>query len=200
MTVMRLLLPLLFSLPMFLQAQTFAPGELVTLEGDTMSGLIAKASGGNWAYKANGKAGRNYFKEEDLGGYVLDGDRYERHIVDVLMGRFPERRNVFCKVMVEGTVRLLEYSGKGMLGGTHGNMFLHHADAEMPYRISDNPRLFKTEMAIYFAEHEELAAQIKKKELTYENIVGIVVMYNMWAEEKALQELAEEEASETDGE
>lgn len=192
MKLLRLLLILLFFSPAIAQAQSFVPGELVTLEGDTMVGLVARATGGNFAYKANKKGERNFFKEKDLGGYVMDNYRYERHLVDVLMGRFPERRDVFCKVVVEGPVRLLEYSGKGMLGGTYTNLFLAHSDAEMPYRVSQNPRGFKSQMAMYFAEHEELATQIKKKELTYDDIVGIVVQYNAWAIETAEKEVAEE--------
>lgn len=200
MLLLALLLPALL-LPALLPAQQFVPGDLITLDGDTMSGLVAKATGGNYAYKANTHAEKNYFKEEALSGYSMGNERYERHLVDVLMGRFPERRNVFCKVLVYGPVKLLEYTGGGIVGGgTFTNHFLEHVDAEMPFRVPPGDKAFRSQMSMYFEECEELAAKIKSRELGYDQLSDLVLEYNNWAIRTALQEKMEAATSEEDEE
>jgi len=180
---------MLMCLPLGLWAQgAWQPGELVLVEGDTLRGMVAKAKGNQFAYKVDRKGERNFFKEEEVVGYTLGDQQFERHVVDVFMGKFPERREVYLEILVDGPVKLFEYTGTGMLGASHTNRFLFHADASMPWRVPPKEGAFRKQVSMYFGDCESITDRIKSKELGYEQLNGIVVLYNSWAIAEAQKE------------
>lgn len=180
---------LLLLLPLGLLAQNFQKGQLVTLDGDTLKGYVARAKGKKFVYKADKKGERNFFDEEGIAGYTIGEFQYERHVVDVIMGKFPERRKVYLQVLVDGPVKLLEYTGTGMLGASHTNRFLVHADSPMPWRVPQKDRAFRNQVGMYFEECTMIKDRLKSGELGYEQLNGIVVIYNNWAILEAKKEL-----------
>jgi len=178
----------LLLLPLLGLAQSdFQWGRLITVEGDTLDGYLARATGDQFVYKKEKNGTRSFIKEDDLASYRLGDDTYEKHLVDVQMGKFPERREVYLKVLVDGPVRLMEYTGTGMLGASHTNHFLFHDDASMPWLVPSQPRAFRNQVGMYFGDCEDVHGKIRQQEMGYDELNAIVILYNTWAISDALE-------------
>lgn len=181
---MRFPLFLLFSLLLAgsTVAQNYQAGYLLTLEGDTIQGMVAEAANGNFAFKEDRNSSRRFYHEDELFGFNVGESGYEKHVVEVLMGNFPEKRKVFLKLLVNGPLKLMEYEGEGLLfGNVYKNHFLYHPESEVPWRIPAKEKQFKSQMSRYFSDVPDLAARIKSKELGYDNLEEIVQIYNAWS-------------------
>ncbi len=174
-----------------LQAQKYHDGNLVLETGDTLIGLVGNGPNETFVFKKDRKTKPIYKKEHEVTGYQFDDDIYRKFYVEVLMGNFPEHRVVYLKALVEGPVTLYEYKGKGLLFGEHTNHFLHHVESEVPFRVPDGSRYFRAEMKNYFRDCEPIAEKIKSKEYGYDDMIEIVVKFNIWYEANA-SENAEE--------
>jgi hypothetical protein len=171
-----LVLVLLFSSA---HAQIFKSGALVTHDGDTLRGLVAAQSDNTFVYKPDKKGDRSIYHVDDLAGYQLDDDVFQQHSVEVLRGNFPERVTAYLRVVEDGPLMLLEYTGPSIYGGSHVNYYFYNG-SDKPYRINQNPRNFRSTMKLYFRENEELAQKIKSKEYGYDNLKQIAKEYNEW--------------------
>jgi hypothetical protein len=183
-----------------LQAQVFLPGKLYTTDGDTLVGLVAESGGITWSFKESKNAAEHIYTRRQILGFERRDERYEEHEIEVLRGKFPERVKDFLLVVedAEGTgqVRLLRYDGKGIFGSDHTCYYLHEKGMAIPLRVNVDPGNFKTQMRQYFGDHPELAERIKSKELGYDNIQEIVIIYNAWYNEQPhTDEFHPEEAS-----
>lgn len=171
-----LVLALLFSSA---QAQVFKKGSLITHEGDTLSGLVAAQSDNTFVYKPNKKGSRSIYHVKDLAGYQLEDDVFQQHNVEVLRGNFPERVKAYLRVVEDGSLMLLEYTGPSIYGGEHVNYYLYNG-SDAPYRVNQNKSNFRSTMKLYFREVGDLAQKIKSKEYGYDNLEEIVREYNAW--------------------
>lgn len=174
-----------------LHAQRYYDGNLVLETGDTLTGLVGFGPNETFVFREDMKTKAKYKKEFEVTGYQFDDDIYRKFYVEVQMGNFPEHRVVFLKAMVEGPVTLYEYHGKGLLFGEHTNHFLHHIDSEVPFRVPEGKRYFKAEMKNYFRDCEEVAEKIKSKEYGYDDLVEIVVKFNLWYEKEVAKDSEE---------
>jgi hypothetical protein len=170
-------------------AQMFEPGMLVTREGDSLLGYVARATEVSFAYKKEKNASQTFYKDNEVAAYAVNNQVYEQHVVEALRSDFPEILEVFLLVVVDGPIRLLEYTGKGLFGNDHINYYLQYGD-ETPYRVNRSKGYFKTTMKHYFADYPELSDRIKSKELGYDNLVEIVNTYNGWHIVKSAEEAA----------
>lgn len=192
-----LVLALLFSSA---HAQIFKPGNLVTHEGDTLRGLVAAQTDNTFVYKPDKKGSRSIYHVKDLAGYQLDQDVYQQHNVEVLRGNFPERVKAYLKVVTDGPLMLLEYTGPSIYGGEHVNYYLYNG-SDAPYRVNQNKGNFRSTMKLYFRESADLAQKIKSKEYGYDNLEQIVAEYNAWFIEREKNSPSEpEEEIENDSE
>lgn len=179
-----------------LSGQNYQPGFLVTLEGDTVRGLVAPGASGNYAFKEDRNSSRRFYHEDELSAIDMGEGTFEKHLVEVVMGKFPEKRVVFLQVVVDGPLRLLEYQGEGLLfGNPYTNHFLYHDESEHPWRVPTGERMFRTQMSRYCADATELASSIKSGELGYDNLPEIVRNYNGWLLSQPLEETGEEESA-----
>lgn len=169
-------------------SQRYYEGNLVLETGDTLTGFVGHGPNETFVFRKDMKTKPSYKKEFEVIGYQFNDDIYRKFRVEVLMGNFPEHRIVFLKAMVEGPVTLYSYTGTGLLGGEHTNHFLHHIDAEAPFRVPDGKRYFKQEMKNYFRDCEEVADKIKSKEYGYDNLIEMVVKFNLWYESAPVDE------------
>ena len=172
---------LFFLLGLSLNAQVFRSGRLVTNKGDTLTGLVANGAAETIAFKKSKNAAQQVFQRKEIVGYNFDGYNYEEHIFEVLRAKFPERIKEYLKVLMDGgQVRLLQYEGKGLFNSDHVGYYLHEEGMDVPLRVNEDPRNFKTQMSQYFGDYPDLAKKIKNKELTYDQIPVIVAMFNDW--------------------
>lgn len=171
------------------QAQSFKEGMIVTIEGDTMVGLVAPNNETTFSFKKDRKAVQEIIPAKDVLAFSFDNEEYQKHTVEVLRGNFPEKIEDFLLVKVTGPVKLLEYKGKGIFGSEHVNYYLQN-NTETPYRVNQDKNNFKKTMSWYFAENEELAAKIKQKELGYNDLMEIVNTFNGWFIQRELEEMS----------
>lgn len=172
-------------------AQMFESGMLVTREGDSLLGYVARATENSFAYKKDKNASQTFYKDKEVAAYAINNQVYEQHVVEALRTDFPEILEVFLMVIVDGPVRLLEFQGKGLFGNDHINYYLQR-NGETPYRVNRSKGYFKTTMKYYFSDYPELAERFKKKELGYDDLVEAVNTYNGWAIVKAAEEAAKQ--------
>lgn len=192
--IFRLVLLTVFvSLANLSHGQHFQPGNLVTQEGDTIVGLVAYATSDNMVFKENKKAHKKFYKRDQLDSFTFGESSFEKHKVEVLMGKFPEIRKVFLTVEVSGYLKLMVYEGKGLMGGTHTNRFLYHVNSEYPWRVPHTERAFKNQASRYFSEHKELSQRIKSKDLAYDQLAEIVEIYNEWIANNPVDNKSEKE-------
>lgn len=176
-----------------LTAQVFRPGRLVTNQGDTLIGLVANGAAETIAYKKSKNAPQQVFQRKEIVGFNFDGHDYEEHVFEVLRAKFPERIQDYLKVLMsDGQVRLLQYEGKGLFNSDHVGYYLMEEGMDVPLRVNEDPRNFKTQMSQYFADYPELSKKIKNKELGYEQLPAIVAMFNNWYAELPIPEPAPE--------
>ena len=174
-------LAIVFSLSLSLTAQVFRPGRLLTVRGDTLTGLVAEGAAETMVFKASKNEPQQIFNRKEIVGFMSEGYNYEEHIFEVLRGKFPERIKEYLKVLIDdGQVKLMQFEGKGIFNSNHVGYYLHEEGMDVPLRVNQDPRNFKTQMSQYFADYPELAAKIKSKELGYEQIPAIVAMFNEW--------------------
>ncbi len=166
-------------------AQQYFEGNLVLEGGDTLNGLVGFGPEGTFVFQKDKKTKPVYKKESEVSGYQIGYDIYRKFYVEVLMGNFPEHRIVFLEAIVEGPVTLYEYKGKGLLFGEHTNHFLHHAEIEIPFRVPKRSGYFRAELKNYFKDCELIAGKIKSKEYGYDDLIDIVVKFNIWYEENS---------------
>jgi hypothetical protein len=163
-----------------LQAQVFLPGKLITIDGDTLVGLVAEQGGITWSFKESPKGAERIYTRRQVVGFERKDEKYEEHTFEVLRAKFPERVKDFLLVVEEGQVRLLRYDGKGLFGSDHVGYYIHENGMLTPLRVNLDDANFKVQMRQYFSDFPELASRIKAKELKYENIQEIVQIYNSW--------------------
>jgi hypothetical protein len=180
----------LFLLPC--SAQMFESGMLVTREGDSLLGYVARATETTFAYKKDKNAAQTFYKDKEVAAYAVNNEVFEQHVVEALRNDFPEVLEVFLLVVVDGPVRLLEYKGTGLFGNEHVNYYLQQEGQEVPYRVNSSKGYFKTTMKYYFADCPELVDRIKSKELGYDNLIEIVNTYNAWYIVKAAENAAQQ--------
>lgn len=162
-------------------AQVFRPGRLVVMNGDTLNGLVANGAAETMVFKESKNAPQQIFQRKEILAFNFDGYDYEEHVIEVLRAKFPERVKDYLKILIDGgQVRLLQYEGKGLFNSTHVAYYLHEKGMEVPLRVNQDPRNFKVQMSLYFADYPELVAKIKSKELGYEQMPAIVTIFNDW--------------------
>jgi hypothetical protein len=176
-----------------LKAQTYKEGMIVTSGGDTLNGLVGIGGTANMSFRKEKNSPVQLIPTKDVVAYRYDTATFVRHTFEVLRGNFPEKVNDFLWVALDGPVKLLEYTGKGLFGSEHTNLYLY-TEGQVPYRVNTDPGNFRKTMRWYFEEHQELAARIKSKELGYENLKEIVVEFNRWfLEQAALEKSSDQE-------
>lgn len=162
------------------QSQSFMRGMLVTEEGDTLQGLIAVLPK-VLLYRIPGTDDIDRYRITKVQYLQLNEHQYVVREAEVLNGHFPERVVAFMKIMVEGPVRLLEYTGEDFYGGEHINYIIEDRNGQT-IRVARSD--FHHRMADFFAANAEISQQIRDKMIGYENLPAIVATFNEWLSEQ----------------
>lgn len=175
---------LLFVLAKFSFSQTYTPGVYYTQDGQRVEGLIqhaffAKIGQGPDNYinfKETADAKRIKLTTKEVRSFTINADSFII-IKDFTISTDVHYKEDFAKIAVLGKLNLYLHYTTGMNG-------MNSFDAATPILEKDGKlialtnRIFKSNYEEFFAGDDELIKKIKSKELTFNDVVAIVIEYN----------------------
>lgn len=159
-------------------AQQFFPGRVILTKGDTLEGLIGFTKG-VMVYKEKEKSPLETFRKDEIASYKMGKTAMRRIRVLIKLNNFPEYKEGLAEVMVDGPVVLYRFTTEDIYGNIFDTYHLCFNEGD-PWMVPEKPQPFRKKVSDYFESHEDLAARIDKRELTFDDLPQIVMEFNEW--------------------